>query len=224
MPPPSETQSVKVWDIAIRLFHWLLVMLFGFSWWTYETGRMNLHMLSGYCILTLVLFRILWGLFGSENARFSRFLHGPAAVITHLRHLPRRESDTELGHNAAGGWMVLVLLGLLLTQATSGLFANDDIITEGPLAHYVSGQVSAQLTRVHGINFNLLLLAIALHVLAVILYRVVKGQNLLLPMILGRKSIPAHVVQQTPQHASPIRALMLLVMAGAVVVTIARLG
>ncbi len=220
----ASTCSVKVWDIAIRLYHWPLIILIYLSWWTYETGQMNLHKLSGYCILTLALFRILWGFFGSENARFGQFLRGPSAVCSHLRHLAQREADTELGHNPAGGWAVVLLLLLLLIQATSGLFADDDILTKGPLARYVSEDTSSKLTSLHAFNFNLLLAVIILHVLAVVLYRIVKGQNLVLPMISGNKTVPTGSALRPPHHASPARALVLFLLAGGIVTAIACLG
>ena len=103
---------------------------------------MELHFWSGYAIIALLLFRLVWGFVGSETARFSRFLRSPRAALHHLSRLHRREPDTEIGHNAAGGWMVLVLLGLVAVQVATGLFANDDIATEGPLYNHVSKERS----------------------------------------------------------------------------------
>jgi cytochrome b len=108
-----QTAPVRIWDAPIRLFHWALVILVGCAWLTQEFGRMELHFLCGYSILTLLLFRLAWGFAGSDTARFSRFLKSPFAALRHLANLHRREPDTEIGHNAAGGWMVLLMLGLL---------------------------------------------------------------------------------------------------------------
>ena len=115
---------VRVWDGWVRLVHWSIVLLIGLSWWSIETGRMRIHYLSGYAVLTLVLFRIGWGFVGSDTARFGRFLRSPVVALRHLLHFRRPEPDREIGHNAAGGWMVLVLLALLLAQPLTGLFAD----------------------------------------------------------------------------------------------------
>lgn len=151
---------------------------------------MRLHVLCGLTILTLLLFRLIWGFAGSDTARFSYFLQQPLAAIHHLRHLARREPDTETGHNAAGGWMVIALLGLLFVQVGTGLCSNDDILTEGPLARIVGKEWSDWLSHIHRLNFTLIEAAVVLHVLAIITYRVLKGHNLLLPMITGKKRLP----------------------------------
>jgi cytochrome b len=100
-------RRIKVWDLPVRLFHWAIVVLIFFAWGTQEWDHMEWHVWIGYTILTLLLFRIIWGLVGSDTARFARFLRSPIAALVHLRHITRREADREVGHNAAGGWMVL---------------------------------------------------------------------------------------------------------------------
>ncbi|MBS0561207.1 MAG: cytochrome b/b6 domain-containing protein [Proteobacteria bacterium] len=186
-------RPVKVWDAPVRLFHWAIVLLVGFSWLSIEESWMQLHFLSGYTILALLIFRIVWGVIGSDTARFSRFLGSPAAALRHLSHFRRREPDLEVGHNAAGGWMVLLMLLLLLVQAGSGLFANDDVMNEGPLAHLAGKALSDRLTSLHGLTFTLVQIAVLLHVLAVIAYAVVKRQDLVRPMVTGVKRLPATV-------------------------------
>jgi cytochrome b len=210
------TASRTVWDAPTRLFHWAIVLLVGFSWLSAERGWMDWHLRSGYTILTLLLFRLAWGLFGSQTARFSQFLASPAAALRHLAHLRRREPDREVGHNAAGGWMVLVMLLLLAVQAGTGLCANDDISTEGPLAGLVGKDTSDRLSTVHSINFTLIEIVVALHVLAVLAYAVMKGQNLLRPMLTGRKRLPADL--PAPRLASPLLALLVLALAAGAVV------
>ncbi|EHM02219.1 Nickel-dependent hydrogenase B-type cytochrome subunit [Acetobacteraceae bacterium AT-5844] len=220
----APMQRVKIWDPWIRLVHWGLVILLGLSWWSVETGRMELHLLSGYLTLTLLVFRIGWGIWGSETARFSRFLRSPLAALKHLRHVGRREADTELGHNAAGGWMVLVLLGALLVQAVTGLFADDQILTRGPLAGQVSGETSDFATFIHIRNFNVILALVGLHVVAVLLYLAVKGQNLVRPMLTGAKWLPASLAHRSPRLGSPLLALVWLAVVAAGVWSLARLG
>ncbi|MBV1797398.1 cytochrome b/b6 domain-containing protein [Siccirubricoccus sp. G192] len=217
-----QMRPVKVWDFWIRLVHWAIVLLIGLSWWAMQTNRVQLHFLSGYTVLTLVLFRLGWGLIGSDTARFARFLRSPLAALRHVARLRRREPDTEIGHNAAGGWMVLVLLGLLLTQALTGLFADSGYGDYGPLAKRVSGATSDWLTGIHHRSFNLILAAAGLHVLAVLAYRVLKGQNLVRPMVTGMKPLPATAA--APRMGSPRLAAALLGAAALLVYGVSRLG
>ena len=129
---------MRVWDAPIRLFHWLIVLLIIASYVTVQNNWMELHLLSGYTILTLLLFRIAWGFVGSDTARFTRFLRSPIAAFRHLSQFGRRSPDDAVGHNEAGGWMVLVMLLVLAVQVGTGLCSNDDGATEGPLAEAVA--------------------------------------------------------------------------------------
>ena len=217
--------SMKVWDAPTRLFHWAIVLLIAASYFTikYATGAnvalmTNLHKLSGYTILTLLLFRLAWGFVGSETSRFSQFLRSPLEGLRHLRQLGRREPDDQVGHNAAGGWMVLVLLVTLGVQAVTGLFTFDDV-PEGPLGGLVSEKTAYWLTSVHAANFNVILALIVLHVLAVTAYAVFKRQNLLRPMITGRKRLPGATRQ--PRMASSLLALLLVLLSGCIVWVVA---
>lgn len=215
---------VKVWDGWIRLVHWGLVALLGLSWWSAETGRMELHMLSGEVILALLLFRLAWGIVGSDTARFSRFLRSPIEGLRHLRHLHRREPDTEMGHNAAGGWMVLALLALLLAQAGSGLFTDDGILTRGPLARAVPPDVADAARSTHLLAFDLILVAVGLHILAVLAYAALKRQDLVRPMVTGFKRLPASMAARAPRLGNPWLALLLLAAAAGIMAAIARQG
>ncbi|HQT79363.1 MAG TPA: cytochrome b/b6 domain-containing protein, partial [Rhodopila sp.] len=206
---------IKVWDIAVRLFHWAIVVLIVLAWGTQEFDQMDWHVWIGYTILALLLFRIAWGFIGSDTARFSRFLRSPASAFRHLAHIGRREADREIGHNAAGGWMVLVMLVLIGVQAGTGLFANDDGDTEGPLMHFVSKEQSDFLSKIHSINFTLIEATIVLHVLAIGVYAILKRQNLVRPMILGTKPMPPGTV--APRLASPLLALLTLAAAAGIV-------
>src|SRR3712207_9529647 len=122
----EPVRQVKVWDGWIRLVHWGIVSLIAVSWVSMRTGNAEAHYLSGYAVLTLLLFRIAWGVAGSDTARFARFLQSPLAAFRHLAHFRRREPETEIGHNAAGGWKEVGLLGLLTVQAGGGLFAKPE--------------------------------------------------------------------------------------------------
>jgi cytochrome b len=206
---------VRVWDLPTRLFHWALVLLVGFSWLSQELSWMNWHKWSGYAVLTLLLFRLAWGVVGSETARFGKFLASPRAAVQHLLHLHRREPDHEVGHNAAGGWMVLGLLGLLAVQVGTGLYANDDVLTEGPLAETVDKSTSDWLTHIHVVNFKLIEIAVAAHVLAVLTYAVLKRHDLVRPMLTGHKRLPVDF--RRPAMVSSWLALALVVVAAGVV-------
>ena len=207
--------SMRVWDLPTRLFHWAIVLLVATSYLTYRFDEMRYHLLSGYAMLTLLLFRLAWGFVGSDTARFARFLKSPMAGFRHLAQFRRREPDDEIGHNAAGGWMVLVMLGLLAAQVATGLFSNDDVVTQGPLAQFVGKSTSDRLSGWHALNFNLLLGAIGLHVLAIAAYAAVKRHNLLRPMITGRKRLPGQTRQ--PRMASSLLAAALVVLAAVLV-------
>jgi cytochrome b len=175
-----------VWDVPTRLFHWLLVGLLGFSWWTAETHRMEWHQLSGFAICGLIVFRILWGLVGTSTARFAGFLKGPAAIRDYLRPAEGAASAAAIGHNPLGGWSVLVLLLLLVVQVVTGLFAVDiDGIESGTLSYLVDFDQGRAAAEIHELSFNLLLALSALHVLAILFYLLVKRRNLITPMITG---------------------------------------
>jgi cytochrome b len=201
-------RRVLVWDLPTRLFHWALVGAVCVSVGTGLSRHMTWHLRSGFVALALVSFRLIWGLFGSESARFTRFLRSPAAAVRHLRHLMRAEPDDEVTHNAAGGWMVMALLVIVLAQALTGLGANDGVMTSGPLADVVGDDWSDTLTHWHAAILKpLLLIAAGIHVLAVLLYFLAKGQDLITPMLTGRKILPAAIRQ--PAMRSTALALVL---------------
>ena len=205
----------RVWDLPTRLFHWILVMLVAVSIYTGQTGgfrEMDYHLLSGYAILALVLFRIIWGFIGSRHARFASFVR-PGAVMPYTRSLFAKEGQASThkpGHNPLGALSIILMLLLLLTQAVTGLFANDDIFLEGPLAHLVADEMSDDLTGVHHLVSKLLYVLIGLHLLAIACHQFVRGESLVLPMITGR------IIRKTGEadNARPVReaAIALLVM------------
>ena len=210
---------MRVWDLPIRLFHWGLVAVLLTSYLSVTFNQMDLHLLSGYAIATLLLFRVAWGIVGSDTARFARFLHSPLAGLRHLVQFRAAGPDTEVGHNAAGGWMVVGMLLLLGAQVGTGLYANDDGATEGPLAHLVSKGASDALSGWHGFIFNLILAVVALHLCALLAYRMIKRHDLVRPMITGKKRLPA--TTKAPRMASTALAGALLALAAVVVWVVA---
>lgn len=182
--------ALKIWDLPTRLFHWSLLLLVVACWWTAgEDGDIDWHMRCGYAVLALLLFRLVWGMLGSTTARFSSFIAPPRKVLEYLSNA--RKNDTpHIGHNPAGGWMVLALLAMLLAISVSGLFANDDIMSEGPLAHHLSEGMSDLATAWHEKGFYALLALVALHVGAIAFYLLVKKDNLVRPMLTGVRQFP----------------------------------
>jgi len=222
-PSTPKLQSVKVWDLPTRLFHWTLVALMISQWLTAENSdTMTYHLWGGYTILTLVLFRLIWGFVGSDTVRFGQFVRGPAAAIDYVKALLRGETPLYLGHNPAGGWSILAMLALLLVQAGTGLFANDDIMIEGPLYGWVSKSTSDWLTSIHGLNFNLLLLVIAVHIAAALFYLFVKRENLIHPMLSGLKHLPAGSFGAPPRIVSAWLGLAVLAVAAVAVWLLVR--
>lgn len=214
-------RPIKVWDLPTRMFHWALVVLVFLAWLTQQLESDTWHYRVGETILTLLLFRIVWGFVGSDTARFVKFLRSPKAALEHLSHLRRQEPDTEVGHNAAGGWMVIGLLGLLALQTVTGLFSQDEDVTEGPLKHLISDGRSNFITKIHSTVFWVIVVAIALHVAAVIAYRVVKRHDLVRPMLTGTKPLPAGT--PAPRLVSPLWAVLILALAAGAVAGLVRL-
>lgn len=212
-------RALRVWDVPVRLFHWLLVALVLVSFTTAQIGgnAMQYHEWSGLTVLTLVLFRVLWGFAGSTYARFGGFLRGPRSALDYARELLRGRPAFHAGHNPLGGWMILLLLASLLVQTGTGMFANDDVMIEGPLVKHVSKATSDLLTRIHHINFNVLLGLITLHVGAALYYLRVKQENLIVPLFTGRKQVPDGLPAQDRRGGPVWLAAVLLGVSAAIV-------
>lgn len=217
MPQIPNSLTIKIWDLPTRLFHWSLLALIAACWWASgENGDIDWHMRCGYAVLVLLLFRLVWGVLGSTTARFANFVTAPNAVLAYLGSMRGKEAP-HIGHNPAGGWMVVAMLALLLGIAGSGLFANDDIMSEGPLAHHVSEQLSDMATAWHETAFYTLLALVALHVSAIAFYLLVKKDNLVRPMLTGNKQVPQGMkVPELHMRGSWLALLLLGVAAGAV--------
>lgn len=214
-------KPVRVWDAPTRLFHWAATGLVAVLYLTWRYDRMDWHALAGEALLALLLFRLLWGFFGSDTARFACFVRSPREAIRHLARLLRREPDIQVGHNPAGGWMVLAMLALLLGETLTGLYVNNDVANDGPLTAIASARTSNFITDLHKILWTALLAAIALHVLAILVYAVVKRHDLVRPMLTGRKRLPEAV--SAPRIASPSLGAVLLVFAAGAAALIAAL-
>lgn len=183
-PLIERRRTQPVWDLPVRLVHWLLAGLIAFSWWSVHNHHTDWHIWSGCAILTLLIFRILWGFVGSSTARFASFVRGPRALRYYWRG---RWSG--VGHNPLGAISVLALLAAVAVQVGLGLISEDeDGIYFGPLATLVSTDTSDKARGLHELWFNLILALIALHVLAILFYRL-RGKGLTWPMITGRAAL-----------------------------------
>ncbi|HLU01187.1 MAG TPA: cytochrome b/b6 domain-containing protein [Advenella sp.] len=184
--------SIRVWDLPLRLFHWLLVVCVAGAYfcvksagvtegWLSETGLdwMTWHSRFGYAVLTLILFRLIWGVVGPYYARFTQFVVGPRRIAAYLRATTRT-----VGHNPLGAWSVLAMLLAFGVQAASGLFASDDILFEGPLSD-TDPALSRFLNSVHHTSEWVLIALVALHLCAIVYYSVFRRQPMIRAMVTG---------------------------------------
>lgn len=224
-PPGATGTGVPVWDLPTRIFHWSLVLLVIFSGVSGQFAEdlgpklMAWHQRSGYAILALLLFRLAWGFVGGTHARFASFVRGPRAVLRYAGELMgRREGAPHLGHNPLGGWSVLAMLMALSVQVGTGLFiADEDLGIEGPLAKFVSGRMSDAMNDIHEANFNLLLALIGVHVGAIVFYLVVKRENLVRPMLTGRRHLPASSPEAKARGGHALLGAVVLALSAAAV-------
>ncbi|MEQ6333703.1 cytochrome b/b6 domain-containing protein [Sphingobium sp. MK2] len=215
MAPLAPSRSILIWDIYIRLFHWLLVALLGFSWWSGERHEMEWHRLSGYGIFFLLIFRVYWGVFGTGTARFAHFVRSPHATFVYLKALGQHPHRTTVGHNPAGGWSVLLLLATVMAMVIAGLFAVDvDGLESGPLSDYVSFDQGRMASDLHAMLFSLLLLLVALHIAAILYHLLRLRDDLVGPMFHGRRTLAVEEEVDLPA-GTPWRALVGLLIAAA---------
>ncbi|WP_413437019.1 cytochrome b/b6 domain-containing protein [Sulfuriferula sp. GW1] len=207
----SPNVKIKVWDFPVRLFHWGLAICFVASWASAELfdNAMQYHLYAGYAMLILILFRVLWGFMGSTTARFTSFIRGFGTTLKYAGTLHKPHPGQQIGHNPLGGWMVVVMLGILFAQAGTGLFSTDDVATQGPLAFWVGDTLSDTISGIHQQLFNFLLALIVLHISAVLFYRFFKHDNLISPMITGYKDLPGGTSAPALHFVSNRRAFLL---------------
>jgi cytochrome b len=182
----------RIWDGPTRLVHWSIVAFFGFSWWSAETHHMDWHRWSGYGVMGLVVFRLYWGLFGSQTARFASFVKSPRATFAYFGTLARRTPSEAAGHNPLGAVSVVAILLALTAQVTFGLFSVDvDGLESGPLSTYVDFSTGRRFAVWHEWCFTALQILAVVHIAAILFYLAYKRQNLVGPMITGRRRVAA---------------------------------
>jgi len=204
---------IRVWDLPTRIFHWALAALAVFSFTTGKIGGdwMAWHLKSGYAILVLVLFRLAWGFAGSRTARFAHFVRGPRSAMGYARGLLAGRPAREVGHNPLGGWMIVLMLAAIAFQAATGLFADDEIATQGPLAAKVSNAVVSRMSALHSANEWIIAALVALHVLAIVVYRLAWKTPLAAAMVHGWMDAPAGA--EEPARRPAWLALVVLALA-----------
>jgi cytochrome b len=202
---------VRVWDGPTRIAHWLMAALFGLSWWTGKSGKLEWHRWSGYVLLGVLVFRLCWGFFGSSTARFSQFLRGPREILAYIKG----RWALAPGHNPLGALSVLVLLVLMLVEVALGLFAVDiDGIESGPLSIHVSFETGRVCAQWHHTLFTALQVFIGLHIAAVLFYVFVKKENLVGAMLSGTRGYESQPAEPV-RFASWVRLIVALGVAGA---------
>ncbi len=203
-------KAISVWDIPVRLFHWSLATSILFLFITAQIGgnAMEWHKRIGFFVIGLIAFRVVWGFVGSHHARFKNFVYAPATVLAYARNLFKNDGQHYLGHNPMGGLSVVALLAAVAFQTLTGLFSNDDILLEGPYASLVSKAFSDQMTKLHHLNSDLILVLVGLHLAAIVFYAVFKKEQLIEAMLTGKKELdpsiggyPEAEMAETPRPA-----------------------
>jgi cytochrome b len=223
----APTRAVRVWDLPTRVFHWVLAVCVVASVVSAQIGgnAMAWHFRLGYVVFTLLAFRILWGLVGGHWSRFANFIYAPATVLRYLRGRSGEHEHHEVGHNPLGAFSVFGLLALLALQVGTGLFADDEIASSGPLVKFVSGATSLALTKWHSQFGQWLIIALVLlHVAAIVYYLLKKQRNLVRPMLTGDKPLPASVPASVDTPGSRALAAVLLGACAALVTWVVNLG
>jgi cytochrome b len=224
---PPALRPVRVWDLPTRLFHWLLAGCVIASVVSAKIGgnAMEWHFRLGYAVLALLAFRLLWGVMGGRWSRFTSFIYSPAALLRYLRGQSRGNDYFHVGHSPTGALSVFGLLGILAVQASTGLFADDEISNTGPLIKFVTEATSHLLTKWHK-TFGqwLIITLVVLHIAAVVFYFIKKRQNLVGPMLTGDKPLADDTPASIDNAKSRALAAVLLAACGSAVAWLVALG
>ena len=196
-------QKTKIWDGAVRIFHWSQVLLLAGLWYSADQEWYGLHMTLAYTLAALLLSRFVWGFMGSDNARFNQFVKSPRQVWLWLKQSPKTAAT---GHNPLSGYMVLLLLTLILLQFVTGLMTSDDILTDGPLVSLVPSHCVSVASSFHQWNINVILTLVAAHIVAAFWHQW-RGDKVITAMITGNKLF----AEQTAIKFRPVALYVLMV-------------
>ena len=222
--------NLSVWDVPTRVFHWSLLTLVAVAWATTESSSgfvFQIHLLAGYLVLGLIVFRLIWGFLGTRYARFHEFVRPWPAVRDYTKRLMLLRPPHSIGHNPLGVWMIILLLADLAAIVVTELFGGDvrsgQFDQAGPLAHYVSMGLASDLKELHEGLFNILLILVGIHLAGVITDIVLARDNLVRAMITGYKSVPVGTAADGAGPASVVRATAAILVAAAVALLIVSL-
>jgi len=214
--PVAELRAVRVWDLPTRLFHWVLALAVVGSVVTAKIGgnATAWHFRLGYLVLGLLLFRIVWGVVGGHWSRFATFVRGPGTVLRYLRGQARPDEHLDVGHNPLGAGSVIALLTILAVQVSTGLIADDEIASVGPLNRFVDTATGLAATAWHKTGGQWIIVGlVVLHIAAIVFYKVRHDKDLVGPMLRGDKQL----AEDAPASADDIRARVKAVAIAAVV-------
>lgn len=226
MPPPAATPT-RVWDLPTRLFHWVLAACVIGSVITGHIGgnALEWHFKLGYTSFTLLVFRIVWGFVGGRWSRFASFVYAPSTVLRYLRGQNRPDEAVDVGHNPLGAFSVFALLAVLAVQVGTGLVADDEIATTGPLNRFVSGATATSATAWHkDLGQWIVVALVVLHVAAILYYRFRHAKNLVGPMLTGDKLLPAGTPASADGWGTRALAAVLVAAAAGLVTWVVNLG
>jgi cytochrome b len=224
--PPGLTPA-RVWDLPTRVFHWTLALAIVGSVASAKIGgnAMEWHFRFGYLVFALLAFRLLWGLVGGHWSRFARFAYAPDTVLRYLRGRSRADEHHDVGHSPLGSLSVFALLGFLALQVSTGLVADDEIASVGPLNRLVSSATAGQATHWHkDYGQWIVLTLVALHVAAIAWYRWRRRRDLLRPMIVGDKMLPPGTPVSTDNAGTRVLAVLLAALCAGGVAWVVSLG
>jgi len=210
---PDSIAEVKVWDLPIRLFHWGLVAAIATSWASMKLENMEVHVISGACVLGLLIFRVLWGIWGASTAQFHRFIPSPLTLIAYLKNTAAEDLG-KIGHSPLAALSVIAMLVAIAFQTLTGLVSDDDVYTTGPLIEYVESEFSEWATGMHSTNSDILLGLMGLHIAAILFYKFVKKRRLIKPMITGTSD--EHVSEEGVSNPLVERSVVVFLLTAAI--------
>ena len=221
----NHHDNTRVWDLPTRIFHWALafcvfcLLITGFS----GGDAMPWHYRFGYCVLTLLMFRLVWGIVGGKWSRFASFIYSPSNILRYLKG--QGDPLHSVGHNPLGAFSVFAMLALLLAQVSTGLISDDEISAAGPLTKFVSDATVRLASSYHvTIGKVLVIFLIVTHVAAIVFYLYKKRENLIKPMLHGDKLLPASTPASVDTAGTRGLALVILLICAAAVYWLVSLG
>ncbi len=209
----TETQQRLVWDLPLRVFHWLLVLSVTASWATGKIGSdvRQYHMWLGYWMLGLLTFRLLWGVLGTRHSRFWSFIPTPASVVRYTRDVLKGQASASIGHNPLGSLMIFLMLAMLITQVVSGLFVDDDVFYAGPYSHVVHSETVEFFEGLHHKIANWIVVLALLHVLAALYHTYMLKEPIIDAMVTGKKDAEVVPADEAIPNSAVIRAIIIAI-------------